>query len=727
MARSTCGYSAVAVFYIILFVRGITVKKNRISTGQLICLFLIFHIAAVGYAVKFLHPYYGSNDEFTLAAIASGAYGSYTQYFIYLHSAFGWILKCFYMLFPSWNCYTLVMYGMIFLSLTAIGCTWITRWKKTGTIMAFMLVLAGLSPLYVELQYTKTAAIVSAAGYVLVFCAGRAADGKFAAGKKWQKILIMAAGIFFLLMGSWIRFQAFGMVSILAFGLWIALALRAWKEKDWKEFLLRDCAPCIVAFALVFGSIAAENILVYTPGSAEAHYKEYDKARQQLLDFGVPDWSEYQAEYEALGLGRTDVINLQNWLIADSDRYTADLFKQIVAFRQDRPFQWEYLLDYLIILAEKPLFLLGVLGWLLWLLPISSLKKRGLSRLTAVFWPGVALLGIYLYFIKIYRVLPIVVTACLLCFVIFIWSAVQEWIGGQWDERLEGRRFVAVGMAGVLLTTGLGVNMLVRPLGQPSLQDSEESVAFRQLYDTITKKKDLYYAFAPISNNGVELGYSIFEKLPEDYLTNVFTLGGWETESPQVVDNLEAYGWRNLMTSLYQSDRAVFVTDTMLEHLMLHLQDLYDGIFITYSKVNQIGNFSLFALNYKMSGLKESEEYTSTLDRIYTTEADRYDVIEGTVNMTPEELEGKSVFLWLESVESGKKRMFQGTWQQQDEDGLYSMLYDTSLSDTNQVRFTIPKLDYPVDDRYIVNIVIRDGDKGTRIVTENHLYETEES
>ena len=727
MARSTCGYSAVAVFYIILFVRGITVKKNRISTGQLICLFLLFHIAAVGYAVKFLHPYYGSNDEFTLAAIASGAYGSYTQYFIYLHSAFGWILKCFYMLFPSWNCYTLVMYGMIFLSLTAIGCTWITRWKKTGTIMALMLVLAGLSPLYVELQYTKTAAIVSAAGYVLVFCAGRAADGKFAAGKKWQRMLIMAAGIFFLLMGSWIRFQAFGMVSILAFGLWIALALRVWKEKDWKGFLFRDCAPCILAFVLVFGSIAAENVLVYTPGSAEAHYKEYDKARQQLLDYGVPDWSEYQAEYEALGLGRTDVINLQNWLIADSDRYTADLFKQIVAFRQERPFQWEYLLDYLIILAEKPLFLLGVLGWFLWLLPISSLKKRGLSRLAAVFWPGVALLGIYIYFIKIYRVLPIVVTACLLCFVIFIWSAVQEWIGGQWDERLEGRRFVAAGMAGVLLTTGLGVNMLVRPLGQSSLQDSEESVAFRQLYDTITKKKDLYYTFAPISNNGVELGYSIFEKLPEDYLTNVFTLGGWETESPQVVDNLEAYGWRNLMTSLYQSDRAVFVTDTMLEHLMLHLQDLYDGIFITYSKVNQIGNFSLFALNYKMSGLKESEEYTSTLDRIYTAEADRYDVIEGTVNMTPEELEGKSVFLWLESVESGKKRMFQGTWQQQDEEGLYSMLYDTSLSETNQVRFTIPKLDYPVDDRYIVNIVIRDGDKGTRIVTENHLYETEES
>lgn len=102
-----------------------------------------------------------------------------------------------------------------------------------------------------------------------------------------------------------------------------------------------------------------------------------------------------------------------------------------------------------------------------------------------------------------------------------------------------------------------------------------------------------FYAFDPVSNTGVELGYSIFEKLPDDYLTNIFTLGGWETESPQIVDNLEKYDCRSLLTGLYTSDQAVLISDTMLEHIMLHLQDIYDGIFITYSKVNQIGNFNL--------------------------------------------------------------------------------------------------------------------------------------
>ncbi len=685
--------------------------KEKISVRQMQCLFVAFHVVMVAYAVLFLHPFYGSNDEFTLAAIASGAYGDYTQYFIYIHSGFGWILKLFYTLVPGVNWYTFVMYGLIFTSLTAVGWTLIGRSKKTGTILAVMLVLACTQPLYVEFQYTKTAAVVTAAGYVLLL--GRSRRGK-------KEPAAVSAGILLLLLGSWIRFHAFGMVSLMAFGMWLSRAWLAWKDRDLRQFLLRDCGPCALAFALVFGSIFLENVLVYTPGSPEAHYREYDRARQRLLDYGVPSWDEYQAEYEALGLTRTDCINLENWLIADPDRYTAETFRSIVAFRRDRPFQWEYLVDYLVILATKPLLVLGFLVTVLWLLPLSSLKKK--KNWIAVCYPYAALLGIYFYFIKIDRVLPIVVTACLVSFVIFVWSAAEEEIALWWEEKLTVKRFTAAFLGVVILTTGICVRMLATPVFQVPVQESEPSVAYRTLYDTISKKKDLYYAFDPFTNNGVELGYSIFEKIPEDYLTNIFTLGGWETESPQVVSNLWVYEQRSLLTSLYQSDRAVLISNTLLEHMLIHLQDTYDGIFITYSKLNQIGDFDLFALNYKMSGLKDAEEVTASLDRTYTAENGRYDVFEATVNMTPEELEGKSVFLWTESVESGKRRMYQGTWRQQDEDGLYSVLYDAGLPDTDQVRFMVPSLSYPLDDRYEVRVVIREGDKGKKLSTENRLY-----
>ncbi|MDO4261974.1 MAG: hypothetical protein Q4C82_07835 [Eubacteriales bacterium] len=702
--------------------RGLSVRQAKI-------LFLIFHMAAVAYAVFFLHPYYGSNDEFTLAAIASGAYGSSPWYFIYINFLFGWLLRCFYLLFPAWNWYTLVMYGLIFLSLTAIGFTWIGRFRRTGWIMAAVLTLAALSPLYVEMQYTKTAAIVTAAGYVLLFYGGGDAsartegeDEQRETGRRGSagRALTMGAGILFLLMGSWIRFQAFGMISLVAFGIWLGRGVQAVRRRELRVFLRRDCAPCVVAFALALGSIALENVLVYTPGSPQEHYREYDRARQELLDYGVPEWDDYQEEYEALGLTRTDVINLENWLIADYDRYTAETFRAIVAFRQDRPFQWEYLKDYLVILVMKPLFLLGAALTLLWLLPFpaSGRKRDWIPAL----WPYAALLGIYLYFIKIYRVLPIVVTACLLGFLIFAWSAVQEELGERWEKRLRGKRFPAACAAGVAVVCGLCVRMLVLPIWQQPLQQSDESVAFRKFYDTISKDKELYYVFDPLSGNGMELGYSIFERIPEDYMTNIFTLGGWETESPQVVKNLDAYGQRNLMTSLYTSDRAVLIADPLLEHLMQHLDETYDGLFLTYSKVNQIDGFNLYTLNYKMSNLKD-DGHTARLSMTYTAENGRYDVFEGTVDMTPEELEGKSVFLWMESKESGKRRMYQGTWLQQDEDGLYSLLYDGSLAETSQVRFTIPKLSYLLDDRYEVHIVIYDGDRGHQLQTDNLLYE----
>lgn len=155
---------------------------------------------------------------------------------------------------------------------------------------------------------------------------------------------------------------------------------------------------------------------------------------------------------------------------------------------------------------------------------------------------------------------------------------------------------------------------------------------------------------------------------------------------------------------------------------MLHLDSIYDGLFITYSKLNQIGNFNLYALSYRFNHVKD-DTHTAELDKTYTAENDRYDVFEGSVNMTPEELEGKSVFLWTESKESGKRRIFQGVWQQQDENGLYSVLYDNSLENTTRVRFMVPNLSYPLDDRYEVHIMIRDNDTGYNLVTDNLLYD----
>ena len=68
------------------------VRGHRLTGRQWKYLFVLFHLLAVAYAVFFLHPYYGSNDEFTLASIASGAYGRMSWYFIYMHSGFGWLL-----------------------------------------------------------------------------------------------------------------------------------------------------------------------------------------------------------------------------------------------------------------------------------------------------------------------------------------------------------------------------------------------------------------------------------------------------------------------------------------------------------------------------------------------------------------------------------------------------------------------------------------------------------
>ncbi len=69
--------------------------------------------------------------------------------------------------------------------------------------------------------------------------------------------------------------------------------------------------------------------------------------------------------------------------------------------------------------------------------------------------------------------------------------------------------------------------------------------------------------------------------------------------------------------------------------------------------------------------------------------------------------------------------MYQGVWDQEREEGLPALLYDAGLPSSGKVTFTIPKMSYPLDDRYKVHIVLRDQDRGTKLITENRLYTQE--
>ena len=44
-------------------------------------------------------------------------------------------------------------------------------------------------------------------------------------------------------------------------------------------------------------------------------------------------------------------------------------------------------------------------------------------------------------------------------------------------------------------------------------------------------------------------------------------------------------------------------------------------------KLNQFGNFNLYALSYKISGVKDDETHTAALDTTYTAENERLSLI----------------------------------------------------------------------------------------------------
>ena len=82
---------------------------------------LIFSILLIVVCFCILTPHYETDDDFTLAGIASGIQGYPSAFMIFCNVILGYIFKTLYTLLPAINWFVIGQYVFIFLSFFAIG------------------------------------------------------------------------------------------------------------------------------------------------------------------------------------------------------------------------------------------------------------------------------------------------------------------------------------------------------------------------------------------------------------------------------------------------------------------------------------------------------------------------------------------------------------------------------------------------------------------------------
>lgn len=378
---------------------------------------------------------FGAIDDYFMAARLTGAFGTeYNPHLIFVNAIYGYALLPLYHLFPKIGWYYIGEMFSVFLSFTVIGYVLLQRCgERWGSILATLFTAMFASDFYLVVQFTQCASILSAAG-MLFFAYGVVSKKKaedccasqrqacnntlkqfFLTLSKMQSFLPFILGVFLMLWGSVMRWQAFLMgMPFFCLGMFFIL----------KECWRRKC-QVIVGLAVLFSAAFAmhhwDRNLYKAPEFAE--FIKFQGPRVTFGDNGNYNQNAVYEDAEELGLSGKDYHILTQWTFYDTEVFSADSLKRysdIVSAYRDKnipeqiprnllnslghslntPVFWTWFILCLLVYATRPkkfLYLWASLVLILGLMAYLLDMGRLVYRVESGFWLYAAVLAVPLF------------------------------------------------------------------------------------------------------------------------------------------------------------------------------------------------------------------------------------------------------------------------------------------------------------------------------------------
>lgn len=246
-------------------------------------------IAAIQFIIlMILFPLiYDTNDDFWMNAIASGAYsGSPSEFLVFTNIVIGKILKVFYSILPDYNWYSLYMLSSLFLGYVAIQFSFYKlKANYTIRIIRHILIFTVLFFTLTQSGFTRTAAIVAAGGFLMVFTYNK------------KSYFILCVGIFLTVLSFLIRPAVFYMYLLLFMPFIFVLVLK----KKYLKLLYFTAAFLLVFFSNIYNSAVMEANDEY------AKYRAFNSIRASLLNSHNPNMNKDNVEPLLGEVGWTDI------------------------------------------------------------------------------------------------------------------------------------------------------------------------------------------------------------------------------------------------------------------------------------------------------------------------------------------------------------------------------------------------------------------------------------
>ncbi|MCC8073658.1 MAG: hypothetical protein LIO62_05985 [Clostridiales bacterium] len=505
----------------------------------------------------------------------SFATNEHSEFLVFIHVGYGYILRFLYTLLPSINWYS-IMY------LVAFNICFITLFKIVADyespIYAIGLVAFCQGFLYINLTFTILAFLCVATGILWTIHKVKKVDK--------NSIGNLLYSFFLILMGFGFR-RGYSILIVLLL-LFVPLYFFSIIRKR------NSVISVLVVFCMIpasFGILTAtQNLYVSNVITEESYFTQFNEYRSAVTDSGQNDYEEHAEEYAALGLTENDIYLASRFMYADKNVFSAENIEGIV---EARDIGDSYNLNVLSVakqmVTNKYVFAFACFALLMFII----CKGQRFEIFSIAFTAMVALLYLFVCQRPRGQVLyPIIVCTVLM----LLYSAMIKFKGKalikDWKkEKLNKLMCVVFSLA---LVFNVGLSYKDFNTNGNSSRDSN----FESIYEYIENNTEYLYLYchgflhdAQMPSKKISLLTSEKSTLPLYYIS-----GDWIIYTPYWYDMLEQIGLEDYYECPFKAvleENAVVVSKLELEEEMdaicTFLNEHYD-MNVTYELIDVTNN-----------------------------------------------------------------------------------------------------------------------------------------
>ena len=531
-----------------------------------------------------MRPFFETNDDITISSLVNGAYDVRDAHLEFLNYLLGIVYKAFYSLPVTLPWHTFFQYLVLWLSLSSVTYVVLQKLEsRIGFCVTGLLLIYFAFEGYIRMQFSKTSGIATCAALFLLFYAVR---------KEKISIGAVVMGWFLGCLGFMYRDYEFYICTLLMTGIGVFFLLEPSLYGKRSRVFLRCAGVFGIQMILVLGLHLYDEYM-YDTDPVWSYYREYNDARSNLMDYGMPSFKKNQEAYEALGINKDAYDLYRGWSFDDPDKFGLETMNEVLKLRPEKKLNMALVIEYLQKVPKAffgtHVFYAVLLMFLLWLF----FGRHSVPAVLSVIYEVLLFFGAYfvLYYLGRYLVNRVDVGLWFAVSLVLLWLL------------MEGEAKLSPQMCGILCLSVLVLDQKTWNsdwrINSATAQTIQ--VATRNALEMVSADKDHLY-LAKVNTISSAGSYGPFNRMPIGILNNICWLGGWEINSSTSLATLRKYGVENPYRDMIGND-SVYLIDDNIELTMRYIHTYYDeGAQAVL--VQEVGDFGI----YQIGGTNETAD-----------------------------------------------------------------------------------------------------------------------